>query len=169
MALKELDDLLPPPAPKPRGITETPRARTVKGGAGQKFSQPQRETEPQPMSRRQGVLGLFQTAALPLFFTAPVDAATLMVHADPIATAASDLAANDPRFAKILDTIIQVGPYGALLSSVAPMVLQLLSNHGLIPEDGAKQLGLKTKDELLTLAAGMATNGQDSSAEASTA
>jgi hypothetical protein len=61
------------------------------------------------------------------------DAAAITVHAPPIAGALDDLAQEDPAAAAVLDRILQVGPYGALLAAVAPLVLQVLANHSAIP------------------------------------
>jgi hypothetical protein len=124
-------DAKPKPAPRPR-VTPKP------------------EPEPQPLNRQQGVLGLFQGIAMPLAFAAPADAAAIVIHAEPISHAAAEAAANDPRFAALLDRVLALGPYGALLGAVMPLALQLLANHGYVPENFVKPLGLSTKDELMT-------------------
>lgn len=61
------------------------------------------------------------------------DAAAITVHAPPIAQALDDLAHEDPAAAAVLERVLAVGPYGALLAAVAPLVLQLLANHDAIP------------------------------------
>lgn len=124
------------------------RTRVVKGAAGQRYAQSQAEPEPAPQSRRERIMGVFQTVSLPLLATQPADGATVIIHADSVAVAASDLAANDERFAKILDKFLQGGPYGALIVAVAPMVLQLATNHGLIPESVASKLNVRPKEEM---------------------
>jgi hypothetical protein len=74
------------------------------------------------------------------------DAAAITVHAPAIAGALDDLAHEDPAAAAVLERVLQVGPYGALLAAVAPLVLQVLANHEAIP---AGSLGTIPPTELI--------------------
>jgi len=86
------------------------------------------------------LLGLFQLPAGVLAIAGmqrPVfaaDAAAITVHAPNIASALNDLAHERPEIAAILERVLQVGPYGVLIASVAPLALQILANHGALPE-----------------------------------
>ena len=110
-----------------------------------------------------GILGLFQLVAFPLGLAAQrthnvalaADAATLTIHAEPVATGITTVAKQDERLAAILDRIMTVGPYGALLQPVMAMAMQLAANHGLIPESALESMHLKTADQVMAKAAQM--------------
>lgn len=86
-----------------------------------------------------GVMGLFQIPAgvLGILGTANptflADSATITVYAPPVAVALSDLANERPEIAAVLDRVLAIGPYSALVAAVAPMILQILCNHGVVP------------------------------------
>lgn len=85
------------------------------------------------------ILGLFQIPAGALAIAGmqrPVfaaDAAAITIHAPNIAHALDQLARERPEVAAVLDRVLQVGPYGILIAAVAPLVLQLLANHNVLP------------------------------------
>lgn len=85
------------------------------------------------------LLGLFQIPAGALAIAGmqkPVfaaDAAAITIHSENIADALNDLAHERPEIAAVLDRVIQVGPYGILIAAVAPLVFQILTNHGALP------------------------------------
>lgn len=131
---------------KPDGRSRA--ARAASGRAPQGPSQRRTPAAKAPRSKdyRAGIEGIGQLAGGALFFVAPADAAAVMLHTPPIAAALNDLAQQDPRVAAMLDKLLAVGPYGALLAAVMPLVLQILTNHGKIP---AGVLGTHTPDELI--------------------
>lgn len=147
----------PPPARKPDMRNAADRAaaglppiqrRTGARNPGAPPRKPGRPTgKPQPKSYVAGIEGLGQLAAGALLFVSPPDAAAVGFHTPPIAQALNDLAQQDPRVAAILDKLLQVGPYGALLASVMPLVLQILCNHGKVP---VGLLGTMDPDQLVT-------------------
>jgi hypothetical protein len=116
-----------------RSADKRPPTRATKP-PGTARRQPSADPEPQPQNRSQAVQGIFQSIAFPLVFVYPADAAAIAMHAEPIGDAMAETAANDPKFAAILDRILKVGPYGALFAAVSPLALQLFANHGYIPE-----------------------------------
>lgn len=99
---------------------------------------------------RPGINGIFQLVAAPLAFTAPLDAYAVATHGPNIAEALNDLAQERPEVAMVLQRILAVGPYGALLAATVPLVVQLLHNHGVIPEQAAQGIpGVSTKSEVM--------------------
>lgn len=98
---------------------------------------------------RPGIQGLFQAVCIPLSFGAPADAAAVATYAPGIAEALNDLAKERPEVAAVLEKILQVGPYGALIAAVVPLGVQLAHNHNLIPEQMAVQLGATPKRQIL--------------------
>lgn len=106
---------------------------------------------PREPDYRGGILGIMQLAAAPLAFTYPADAAAVITHAPPIADALHALALERPEVARVLDAVLAVGPYGAVIAAVLPLVVQLLHNHGVISVPMAVSLGATPKDELLAM------------------
>lgn len=115
---------------------------------------------------RSGILGIAQLAAAPLAFTAPADAAAVMMHAPPIADALHNLAVERPEVARVLDTVLAVGPYGAVIAAVLPLVVQLLHNHGVLSTPMAVAMGATPKDEILSMLAGPAPSANGASGAA---
>lgn len=91
-----------------------------------------------------GVLGLVgsQTKRLDLI----ADAVVIEQSAPNIASAVSDLANERPEIAAVLDRILKAGPYGALLTAVVPMTVQILVNHKIIKPG---LMGSKSVEDLL--------------------
>lgn len=109
---------------------------------------------------RRGVLGLLQIPAYALGVAARVkpvlglDATAVTIHAPGIASAIAQTAMDSEQFAAVLDRVLDVGPYGALLGAVLPLALQLACNHGAISP--TPELGVLAPVELLR-AAGVET------------
>lgn len=88
---------------------------------------------------RPAVMGLLQIPATGLALAGaanPVlaaDSIAVATHAPNIAEALNEIAHQRPEVAAALDRVLQVGPYSVLIAAVAPMVLQVLCNHGAIP------------------------------------
>jgi hypothetical protein len=103
---------------------------------------------------REAVLGMAQLVAAPLVMIGQqdggeafmADAVAIVEAAPPIASAVDDLARKHPGVAKVLDKVTEVGPYGALIGAVVPLVMQLAANHGVVKPE---LVGAKTIDELV--------------------
>lgn len=117
------------------GTRQTSRAKSS-GGAG-----PHRRYE-------EGVQGLLQIPAMAISFVDPVDGFCVASHTPPIAKAVADLAVERPEVAAALDKVLAVGPYGALIGAVLPLVVQIGHNHGLVPEPMAKAMGATPKRDI---------------------
>jgi len=104
---------------------------------------------------RPGIKGIMQVVAAPLMMAGmknpafAADAAAITVHADPIADAMQASAEAEPRFAAVLDRILTVGPYGALLAATMPLAAQILANHRVIPPAAAEAMGAMAPDALM--------------------
>lgn len=116
-----------------------------------------------------GILGLFQIPAMGLGLAGaknPVfaaDAAAITAYAPGIAQALNQVAAEQPAVAAVLDRVLSVGPYGAVLAAALPLGLQLAANHGLIP---AGLGGTVPKEAILAHAAEQAAQLQEQMAAA---
>jgi hypothetical protein len=90
--------------------------------------------------RVNGLLGLGQMGqGLCMMSQQWADAAAIGMHWDPLAHALADLADENEIIAKPIDILIEVGPYGALVTAAMPLVLQILANHKVI--DATKLVG----------------------------
>jgi len=144
---------------KPDGTpyTRRPRPGTQRAaklglvGGGRKAAAPPRKraAAPKKPEYAKGINGVFQLAAFPLTFVAPADAWAVTTHGPGIATALEELAHERPEIAAVLDKVLQAGPYGAIIAAVTPLVVQLLVNHGAVPESIGGALGAHPKDEIL--------------------
>lgn len=130
-----------PPAPA------APRSR----GAGSKSTNGRSEE-----GYRRGVLGLIQIPAFALGVAARVrpvfglDATALTLHAPGVAAAVAQTAMDDERIAQLLDRVLAVGPYGALLGALVPLALQVACNHGAMSPQ--PELGVLAPADLLRAA-----------------
>jgi hypothetical protein len=131
-------------APHGRKIDGTPKKRATPTG--------RRTAAPPQTDYRTPILGLFQLPAGVLALagtTRPelaADAAAITIYAPGIAEALEKLAYERPEVAAVLDRVLQVGPYGVLIAATAPLLLQLLANHKVVP---AGLLGTAKPEQLL--------------------
>lgn len=127
-------------------------AKRGRGSKGPGSTRPGSSRPAQP-DYRSAVAGLLQLPAMALSVgsrvapTLGLDAAALALHTPPIADAVHHLALDDPRIAAILERVMQVGPYGALVAAVSPLLLQVLCNHGWVKPNPT--MGTLTPKELI--------------------
>ena len=96
----------------------------------------------------EGVRGLLQIPAMGLSLVNPVDGFCVAQHTPNIAGAVADLAIERPEVAAALDRVLSVGPYGALIGAVLPLAIQLMHNHGAVPETMATAMGATPKKDI---------------------
>src|SRR6201999_1641646 len=58
------------------------------------------------------------------------DVGTIDLHWKNVSTEIAKLAESQDQIARIVDPLMQVGPYAGLITAVLPMVLQFAVNHG---------------------------------------
>ncbi|MEU0398358.1 hypothetical protein ABZ208_37570 [Streptomyces sp. NPDC006208] len=126
------------------------RKKRRDAGAGRGTSSRTTKTAGTSQHRRyeEGVQGLLQIPAMALSFVNPVDGFCVAHHTPPISKAVADLAIERPEVAAALDKVLSVGPYGALLGATLPLVIQLMHNHGMVPESMAKAMGATPKKDI---------------------
>lgn len=138
---------------KKRGPKSSPRAAS--SPRRPKAAAPRAGTRPKAPDFRPGINGMFQLAAAPLAFAQPLDAMAVATHGPNIAEALNDLAQERPEVAAVLQRIMSVGPYGAVIAAVLPLVMQILHNHDMVPEAAAEKVpGVVPKSELLAMLRG---------------
>lgn len=145
------------PAGTPDGRPRTRSAprRTRVAAAPSRRAAPKQQKKQAGTDYRPGIVGLMQLIAAPLMVAGlkspacALDAATVTLHAEPIADALQETAEQVPQFAAVLDKVLSVGPYGALLAAALPLAVQVAANHQLIPAPVAAAMGALSPDELM--------------------
>lgn len=140
-------------APYGRRADGTPKAKPGRRpGQASGTGTTRRRKQPERVDYKTPLIGLAQIPAGILAMVGmrkhvfAADAAAVTIHAPAIAGALDDLAHEDPAVAAVLERVLQVGPYGVLLASIAPLVLQVLANHEAIPPGS---LGTRTPQDLI--------------------
>lgn len=159
-------DAADPEAPYGRKADGTPRQRPGRKPAD--GSAP-RQSAPKPARKstgartrpsaapdyRPGIAGVLQvpTAALAMagrFKPAlAYDAAAIAVHTPTIADALNTLAQEEPRVAAVLDKVLAIGPYGAMVGVVITLGAQIAVNHKRLPIEAGQAFGAVEPDTLM--------------------
>ena len=83
--------------------------------------------------RAEALTSLGQCAQVPLIATKQfADAGAVSLYWPGVATEVAKLAESQPAIAKLIDPLMQVGPYSALIMAVLPFVLQIGVNHKMV-------------------------------------
>jgi len=83
--------------------------------------------------RAKGLMGIGQLGQVTLMMTNQyADAAAIGSHWGPIAKELANVADANEAIAKPIDFLIEIGPYGALVTAIMPLALQIAANHKLI-------------------------------------
>ena len=154
-----------PDAPYGRKADGTPRARPGRKPAD--GSTP-RQTAPKPGRKapatrartaapdyRPGIAGVLQVPAAALAMAGrfrpelAYDAAAIAVHTPTIADALNTLAQEEPRVAAVLDRILAIGPYGAIVGVVVTLGAQIAVNHKRLPVEAGQAFGAVDPDTLM--------------------
>ncbi len=104
---------------------------------------------------RPAVAGLIQMAAFPLTMAGTakpefaLDGAALIIHAPAVADAIHEIAVNNPEVARVLESLMAVGPYGALIGAVIPLAIQICANHKVLPPAVTENLGAMPPEVLM--------------------
>lgn len=120
----------------PKGVS-APRAR-------QASSKAKGKTDYRP-----GLQGFAQIGAFITSFFSPLNAVAIQDHAPNIVEGAQTVADDNPAFAAKLDKVLAAGPWAALISPCVPLVVQILHNADRIPGSVVKQMGGRTKEEVI--------------------
>jgi hypothetical protein len=95
--------------------------------------------------RNEGLQGIGQVAqGLLLMAGQYADAGAIGTHFPPFATEIANLSDQYETVAKVVDSIIQIGPFTAILATGIPLAMQLLANHRII--DVSNALGSNVVD-----------------------
>lgn len=132
--------------PAPHGLKKDGTAAKKRGrqagseSSGRSISRPKGKAKT-AVDYRPGIHGILQ---LPVGIMTGIGLATgndtmladgtaISLHAPPIAEALNDLAQENAQVAGVLERMMQVGPYGALIAAVMPLCAQIATNHKMLP------------------------------------
>lgn len=137
------------PGPKPG--TRNRRKGSKSPSRGPAPNSAQRKPPPGP-DYRAGIRGILQMVAAPLAIAGmkspefALDAATITLHADNVADGVAEAALEIPQLQAVLDRVMAVGPWGAVLAPCLALGAQIMANHGVIP---AGVMGTLSREEIL--------------------
>lgn len=99
--------------------------------------------------RTEAVNGIAQLgqAAL-LMFGQYADAAAVGIHGETVCGEVVKLADGNEKVAKVVDYLLEAGPYAGLVTAILPFALQIAANHKMIPAVGIQ--GVMPPDVLET-------------------
>jgi hypothetical protein len=137
-----------PEAPYGRFRNGNPRKTPPKTAKAPKAKSSRYQTKTKT-DYRPGLQGFAQIGAFVTSFFSPIDAVAVQDHAPNIIEGAQVTADQHPAFAAKLDKVLAAGPWAALISPCVPLVVQILHNHGKIPGEAVKQMGGRTRDEVM--------------------
>ena len=127
---------------------KAPQRRTSSSGS-KAVATPVISTQTPNERRAQGLMSLGQLAQGVLLMTNQyADAAAIGQHFQPIAIELANIADANEAIAKPIDFLIEIGPYGALVTAVLPLALQLAANHGLLNANAMLGQGVVPPDVL---------------------
>jgi hypothetical protein len=87
-------------------------------------------------SRLDAVNGVFQMVQMGCVMGGQyADAGAIGMHGEAISTEVVAIADTNPRIARAVDYLMEVGPYAGLVGAVLPLVLQFAANHKVIPAE----------------------------------
>lgn len=138
------------PGPKPGGVRraaapgKAPASRAKKSDGAVDY--------------RPAIIGLAQIPQMVLglgarFLKRPqlaLDGLTIGVHAPALASALNETAQTETRLQALLDRLMVVGPYGLVIAAAAPLVAQILVNHGVAEPN--PELGTLGPEDLMSRA-----------------
>lgn len=103
-----------------------------------------------PLEKREdAVNGLFQIAGLGMIMAGQfADAGAISLHSPAVSHEVAVLAEDNSQIAGYIDRLLQVGPYAALVTAIAPLALQLVVNHGIIKPEKVSGQGIVPPDIL---------------------
>jgi hypothetical protein len=155
----------PPDSDAPYGYTErgTPRKAPFKARPNRRKPKSQvRSTKTGKIGKdhRDAIAGAVQVALIPLGVLGArpghevflADVVAVADNAPPIIEALNDLAQDNAVLARVFEKLGAVGPYGALVAALTPLVAQLATNHQVLPLEVTGPLGATDPGALLAKA-----------------
>lgn len=150
------------PAP-PRKDADAPYGRKADGTPKRAPGRPRKDKAAAPRVQKppqaakpskdytRDLTGLVQTLWGATAAFAPADAGAIAVHGPGMVKAWNDLAKENAQVARGIEWLTTGSAYGAVVMTTAPLVMQILANHQVLPVDRLAPLGVMNPDELAQL------------------
>ena len=104
---------------------------------------------PKTDAREEAVNGIFQLVQFgAIIFGQYADAGAIGLHGPAISHETATLANQKPGVGKAIDTLLEVGPYAALITAVMPLTLQVLVNHKVLKAESLVGANVVTPEAL---------------------
>lgn len=148
---------MPAPPKKDYGVKAD---GTPKRAAGRprkdKTQQPRVQTPKKPAAAKKDytsdLKGLVQTLWGATAAFAPADAGAIQLHGPGLVKAWNDLAQENTNVARAIDWLTTGSAYGAVVMTTAPLIMQILANHQVLPVERLAPLGVQDPETLAQLA-----------------
>lgn len=125
--------------PKKKPADDAPRVAASAPGVKKDFAEP--------------LTGLMQLAWGVLATTSPADAGAVKLAGPGMVQAWNALAQENAGVARGIEWLTSGSVYGAVVMSTAPLVMQLMANHGKLPAERVAALGVQEPSKLAEMTA----------------
>lgn len=139
-----------PPRKDPTQKKTTTRARKTDKANAPRIQRPKASQTKKDYT--QDLTGLVQTLWGATAAFAPADAGAIQMHGPGMVKAWNDLAQENAQVAKGIEWLTTGSAYGAVVMTTAPLVMQLLVNHGVLPGERLAPLGIQPPEVMANLA-----------------
>jgi hypothetical protein len=141
------------PGPKRTGSAASPAPRKVAAPGPRK--PPRAALKKDEPDYRVGLMGLLQIPSFGLTMfgqrtqnaALQADGMAIAMHAPALAEALNETAKAQPAFGRALESLMKAGPYGAILTALVPLGMQLMANHKLM--SAAPEMGIYPLEQLV--------------------
>lgn len=104
---------------------------------------PEKRASAKQKAREEAANGVGQILAFGCMVAGQLaDAGAIGLHWPNVAHECAAIAENDPKMAKGLDYLLEVGPYGNLIVVALPLVGQILANHKIVKAEALTGAGV---------------------------
>jgi hypothetical protein len=144
-------------SPPPKKDPEAPYGRTMdgrpkKGPGGRRPKEKPRVTEPKAgvvkKDYTEELTGITQLAWGILATTSPADAGAVRLHGQGMVAAFNGLAQENAQVARGIEWLTSGSAYGAVVMATAPLIFQIMANHGRVDPERLAGLGVKSPADL---------------------
>lgn len=113
------------------------------------FTEDKSEVKTKDDLREEAINGVFQIGQMGcVVFGQFADAGAIGIHGGPIAHEIAGLAKQQPKVAKYVDLLIEVGPYAGLMAAVMPFAMQIAVNHNAMKAEMVPGAGVVNPEAL---------------------
>jgi hypothetical protein len=126
-------------------VSKAPPARTTPNKSATAAAKASAKADDITAARTEAVTSLGQFVQLPLMITKQyADVGAIELHWPKVSAEIAKLAATNEQVAKIVDPMMQVGPYAGIITAVLPFAVQIMVNHNRVTPGAAGSVSPST-------------------------